>query len=241
MSDSLWPYGPYSPWNSPGQNTRVSSLSLIQGIFPTQGLKPGLPHCKRILYQLSHKGSPGILEGVAYLFSSRSSWPRNQTRVSCIAGRFFTRYLGSPLEPQSYINHLRLSAHLAFPLSFPYLYMHYIILELTYAHGQHHWQIFLTRSLEHTFLSKKITFYITLHWTTLVCIYTSKYISSCVCVRMYIYVCVCVYLQKDVELDIDVHIFYIYTFTYTSVNVYYNILWRESIIMYVYAICIYII
>ena len=43
---------------SPGQNTGVGSLSLLQGIFPTQGLKPGLPHCRWILYQLSHKGSP---------------------------------------------------------------------------------------------------------------------------------------------------------------------------------------
>ena len=48
----------YSPWNSPGQNTGVGSLSLLQGIFPTQGSNPGLLHCRRILYQLSHKGSP---------------------------------------------------------------------------------------------------------------------------------------------------------------------------------------
>ena len=47
-----------SPWNSPGQNTGVGSLSLLQGIFPTQGLNAGLPHCRWILYQLSHKGSP---------------------------------------------------------------------------------------------------------------------------------------------------------------------------------------
>jgi len=33
-----------SPWNSPGQNTGVGSLSLLQGIFPTQGSNPGLPH-----------------------------------------------------------------------------------------------------------------------------------------------------------------------------------------------------
>ena len=46
----------YSPWNSPGQNTGVGSLSLLQGIFPTLGLNPGLPHCRQILYQLSHKG-----------------------------------------------------------------------------------------------------------------------------------------------------------------------------------------
>ena len=80
----------YSPWNSPGQNTGVGHLSLLQGIFPTQGSNPGLPHCKRILYQLSHKGSPRILEWVAYPFSSGSFQPRNQTGVSCIAGRFFT-------------------------------------------------------------------------------------------------------------------------------------------------------
>ena len=41
-----------SPWNSPGQNTGVCSLCLLQGIVPTQGSNPGLPHCRRILYQL---------------------------------------------------------------------------------------------------------------------------------------------------------------------------------------------
>ena len=66
----------YSPWNSPGHNTGVSSLSLLQGIFPTQGLNSGLPHCRWILYQLSHKGSPRILEWVAYPFSRESSQPR---------------------------------------------------------------------------------------------------------------------------------------------------------------------
>ena len=90
MSDSLRLHGLYSPWHSPGQNTGVGSLSLLQGIFPTQGLNPGLPHCRWILYQLSHKGSPRILEWVAYPFSSGSSQPRNQTGVSCIAGGFFT-------------------------------------------------------------------------------------------------------------------------------------------------------
>ena len=57
MSDSLQPHRLYSPWNSPGQNTAVGRLSLLQGIFPTQGLNPRLPHCIWILYQLSHKGS----------------------------------------------------------------------------------------------------------------------------------------------------------------------------------------
>ena len=90
MSDSLQPHGLYSPWNSLGQNTGVGSLSFLQGIFPTQGSNPGLLHCRQIIYQLSHKGSPRILEWVAYPFSSRSSQPRNWTRVSCIAGGFFT-------------------------------------------------------------------------------------------------------------------------------------------------------
>ena len=57
MSDSLQLHGLYSPWNSPGQNTGVGSLSLLQGIFPTQGSNPGLQHCRQILYQLSYKGS----------------------------------------------------------------------------------------------------------------------------------------------------------------------------------------
>ena len=68
------------------------SLSLLQGIFPTQGSNPGLPYCGQILYQLSHQGSPRILEWVAYPFSSESSQPRNWTGVSCMAGRFFTNW-----------------------------------------------------------------------------------------------------------------------------------------------------
>ena len=58
MSDSLQPHGLYSPGNSPGQNTLVGSLSLLQGIFPTQESNLGLLHCRRTLYQLSHKRSP---------------------------------------------------------------------------------------------------------------------------------------------------------------------------------------
>ena len=92
VSDSLWPHGLHSPWNSQGQNTGVGSLSLLQGIFPTQGSNPDLPQCRWVLYHLSHKGSPIILEWVAYLFSSGSSQPRNWTRVSCIAGGFFTNW-----------------------------------------------------------------------------------------------------------------------------------------------------
>ena len=85
---TLWPHGLQSPWNSPGWNTGVGSLSLLQGPFPTQGLNPGVPHCRWILYQLSHQGSPRMLECVACPFSGCSQ-PRNRTRVSCIAGTFF--------------------------------------------------------------------------------------------------------------------------------------------------------
>ena len=79
----------YCLWNSPGQNTGVGSLSLLQGISPTQGSNPGLLHCRWILFQLSQQGSPRILEWVAYPFSSGSSQPRNQTGVFCIE-RMFT-------------------------------------------------------------------------------------------------------------------------------------------------------
>ena len=67
VSDSVQPRGRYgeNPWDSLGQNAGVGSLSLLQGIFPAQGLTPGLPHCRWILYQLSHQASSLI-----YLFLS---------------------------------------------------------------------------------------------------------------------------------------------------------------------------
>ena len=91
----------YSPWDSPGQNTGVGSLSLLQGIFPIQGLNPGLPHCRWILYQLSYKGSPRILEWVAYPFFSRSSWPRGLSSpfrglLNCRWILYQLSYQGSP-------------------------------------------------------------------------------------------------------------------------------------------------
>ena len=71
-SDSLRPHWLYSPWNSPRQNTGVGSLSLLQETFPTQGSNPGVPHCRRILYQLSHKGRPKFPEGHANSLGSSS-------------------------------------------------------------------------------------------------------------------------------------------------------------------------
>ena len=73
--NSLQPHGLYSPWNSPGQNTGVSSLSLLQGIFPTQGSNLGFPPCRQILYHLSHQGSPpGNLLYLRRLFHKMDIW-----------------------------------------------------------------------------------------------------------------------------------------------------------------------
>ena len=57
MSNSLRPHELYSSWNSPGQNTGVGNLSLLQGIFLTQKLNWGLLYCMQILYQLRYQGS----------------------------------------------------------------------------------------------------------------------------------------------------------------------------------------
>ena len=81
-----------SPWDSLSQDTGMGSLSLLHGIFPSQGSKPGL--------QLSHKGSPGTLEWKAYPFSRGSSRPRNRTGVSCIAGGFFTNWATREAEQE---------------------------------------------------------------------------------------------------------------------------------------------
>ena len=89
--------------DSPSKNTGVSCHALLQGIFPTQGSKPGLPSCRRILYCLSHQGGPRILEWVAYPISGGSYWPRNWTVVSCIPGRFFTSWATREAHSDTYV------------------------------------------------------------------------------------------------------------------------------------------
>ena len=96
VSDSLWSRGLQPArllglWDPPGKKTGVGCRFLLQGIFPTQGWNPGLPQCRRILYQLSHQGSPRKLEWVAYPFCSRSSQARNWTGVSCMASGLITK------------------------------------------------------------------------------------------------------------------------------------------------------
>ena len=75
VSDSLQPHGLQPArllcaWESPGKNTGVGCHALLQGIFPTPGSNPGLPHCRRILYRLSHQGSPFIFSHRLNYFST---------------------------------------------------------------------------------------------------------------------------------------------------------------------------
>ena len=113
VSNSLQPHGLYSAWNFLVQNTEVGSLACLQGIFLTQESNPGLPHCRQIDYQLSHKGSPRILEWVAYPFCRGSSWPRNRTRVYCIAGGLFHNWAirEAPKQKGSGLNDLPLGGY----------------------------------------------------------------------------------------------------------------------------------
>ena len=109
MFESLWPHGLYGPWNSPDQNT---GLGISRGSSQPRDRTEvwGLLHCRQILYQLSHKGSPRILEWVAYPFSSGSSWSRYWTRVSCSAGRFFTNWAIREAHSFSEITELTLNS-----------------------------------------------------------------------------------------------------------------------------------
>ena len=92
-SDSLWSHG---LWNSPSQNTGVGSLSLLQRIFPTQGSNPGLPHCRRILYQLSHKGSPIKKINCDYFFTIRKGMFRKKSAKNYYFGK-------TTLEPKRFL------------------------------------------------------------------------------------------------------------------------------------------
>ena len=93
------------PWDFSGKNTVVGCCALLQGIFPIQGLNPGLLQSRQILYCLSHQGSPRVLKWVVYPLSRGSSQPRDPTYTSCVSctgGQFlyhycrFTVYLSPP-------------------------------------------------------------------------------------------------------------------------------------------------
>ena len=103
VSDSLWPYGLYGPWNSPGWNAGVDSHYLLQGIFPTQRSNPGLLHCKQVLYQLSHKGSPRLIYNSSiFSFSFKKEVTRsNKKLLKNIWGFFTCHIVANFLEAQS--------------------------------------------------------------------------------------------------------------------------------------------
>ena len=63
--------GSSSPWDFPGNSTGVDCHFLLQGIFPTQGLNPGLLHCRQTLYHLSHQGSPWIYNYISNISLSK--------------------------------------------------------------------------------------------------------------------------------------------------------------------------
>ena len=90
--------------NSTGKNTAVGCHAHLQGIFPTQGSKPDLPHCSQILYHLNHQGSPRILEWVAYPFSRGLSWPRNLTGIPHIERGCFTSWVTGEVLNHLYFN-----------------------------------------------------------------------------------------------------------------------------------------
>ena len=78
VSDSLRPHRLHSPWNSPSQNTGVGSIPLLQGIFPTQGSNPGLPHCTKAGLQ----PRPAWLQGRSQCPGPCSCW--SDTSLSVI-------------------------------------------------------------------------------------------------------------------------------------------------------------
>ena len=93
VTQSYLSLGDPADWSPPGSSVDgVGCNALLVGIFPTHGPNPALPHCRRILYHLSHQGNPRILEWVAYPFSRGSSQSRSPSGVSRIAGGFFTSW-----------------------------------------------------------------------------------------------------------------------------------------------------
>ena len=97
VSDSLQPHGLYSPWNSPGQNTGVGRLSLLQGIFPTQGSNSGLLHCRQISLSSVPQGKPKNT-GVGSLFLLQQIFPTQESNPGFLrCRRILTELSGKPV------------------------------------------------------------------------------------------------------------------------------------------------
>ena len=97
LSDSLRLHELYSPWNSPGQNTRVGNLSLLQGIFPTQGLNLGFPSLQADSLPTETQEKPkntgvGSLSLFQRIFPTQKS---NQSLLHCRQILYQLRYQGN--------------------------------------------------------------------------------------------------------------------------------------------------
>ena len=99
------------PWNSPGKDTGVGSHSHLQSIFPSQGSNPGLPHCGRVLYWLSHQKaqeywsgqpfpSPGDLPDPGIKPGSPCRWGELQANSLSF---FFANSLSAELPGKHYL------------------------------------------------------------------------------------------------------------------------------------------
>ena len=125
--------------DSPGKNTGVGCHALLQGIFPTQGSNPGLWHCRKILYHLTHQGSPRILEWVAYPFSRGNlPDPRIEPGSPALQEDSLPDDLpGKPFDPTCLLSFYIIYIFLLFNfiyfnyinyILFVYLYNHFIII-----------------------------------------------------------------------------------------------------------------
>ena len=128
-------------WVAISFSSRPEYWSGYPFLSPGDLPNPGLPHCRQILYQLSHKGSPRILEWVAYPFSSRSSRSRNQIRVSCTAGRLFTNW--AIREAQKVIN----------------LFFQQLFIECLFCARYRHWKYSSKETRKKILLFTELTFY----------------------------------------------------------------------------------
>ena len=105
---TLQPHGLYNPWNSPGQNTGVGSLALLQGLFPTQGSNPGLPHCRRIFLPAEPQGKPknsgvGSLSLLQGIFPTQES---NRGLLHCRQILYQLSYQGKSLISNIWVTKL---------------------------------------------------------------------------------------------------------------------------------------
>ena len=97
MSRSLRPHGLNSPWNSPGQNTGVGSLSLLLGIFPIQGSNPGLPHLPAEPPRKPKNTGVGSLSLLQRIFLTQE---QNRGLLHCRWILYQLSYQGSPHKSQ---------------------------------------------------------------------------------------------------------------------------------------------